>query len=70
MDVCEGLTQVRVLGTDYPAAVAAYEAAEAEHRGLQLRLRPSGIRLSRDGQAGARQLLRLFRGSLREAVRR
>jgi hypothetical protein len=33
MDVREGLTEVRDLGTDYPAAVAAYEAAEAEHRG-------------------------------------
>lgn len=33
MDVREGLTEVRDLGTDYAAAVAAYEAAEAEHRG-------------------------------------
>ena len=33
MDVREGLTEVRELGTDYAAAVAAYEAAEAEHRG-------------------------------------
>lgn len=33
MDVREGLTQVRAPGTDSPAAVAAYEAAEGEHRG-------------------------------------
>lgn len=33
MDVREGLTQVCDLGTDYAEAVAAYEAAEAEHRG-------------------------------------
>lgn len=33
MDVRKGITEVRDLGTDYPAALAAYEAAEAEHRG-------------------------------------
>jgi hypothetical protein len=33
MDVREGLTEVRDLGTHYAAAVATYEAAEAEHRG-------------------------------------
>jgi hypothetical protein len=33
MDVRQRLTEVRDLGTDYAAAVAAYEAAEAEHRG-------------------------------------
>lgn len=33
MDVGKELTEVRDLGTDYAAAVAAYEAAEAEHRG-------------------------------------
>jgi len=33
MDVRAGATDVRDLGTDYAAAVAAYEAAEAEHRG-------------------------------------
>jgi hypothetical protein len=32
MDVREGLTEVRDLGTEYAAAVAAYEAVEAEHR--------------------------------------
>lgn len=33
MDVREGVTEVRDLGHDYVAAMAAYEAAEAEHRG-------------------------------------
>lgn len=33
MDVREGITEVRDLGTDYATAVAAYGAAEAEHRG-------------------------------------
>lgn len=33
MDVRAGRTEVLDLGTDYAAAVAAYEAAEAEHRG-------------------------------------
>jgi hypothetical protein len=33
MDVKRGVTRVDELGTDYEAAVAAYEAAEAVHRG-------------------------------------
>jgi hypothetical protein len=33
MDVKRGVTTVHELGTDYEAAVAAYQAAEAEHRG-------------------------------------
>ena len=32
MDVASGETEVRELGTDYAIAVAAYKAAEAEHR--------------------------------------
>ena len=33
LDVRTGVTQVRELGTDYEAALRAYEAAEGEHRG-------------------------------------
>ncbi|MGH2867084.1 MAG: hypothetical protein ACRDNK_05870 [Solirubrobacteraceae bacterium] len=33
MDIREGRTEVRDFGTRYAAAVAAYQAAEAEHRG-------------------------------------